>query len=37
MIYEWDDTKSANNLARHGLSFEDAEQVFSAAWYHLCG
>lgn len=28
MIYEWDEAKSRINLAKHGLSFEDAEQVF---------
>jgi len=29
MKYEWDEAKKRNNLAKHGLSFEDAEQVFS--------
>ena len=29
MKYEWDETKSRKNAAKHGLSFEDAEQVFS--------
>ena len=28
-VYEWDEDKSERNLARHGLSFEDAEKVFS--------
>ena len=28
MKYEWDDEKNRKNLAKHGLSFEDAEQVF---------
>ena len=28
-MYEWDDEKSELNLAKHGLSFEDAEAVFS--------
>ena len=28
-MYEWDEDKSEQNLARHGLSFEDAETVFS--------
>ena len=28
-MYEWDEEKSQRNLARHGLSFEDAEKVFS--------
>jgi hypothetical protein len=29
MTYEWDIAKSRSNLAKHGLAFEDAEQVFS--------
>jgi uncharacterized DUF497 family protein len=29
MKYEWDELKKRKNLAKHGLSFEDAEQVFS--------
>jgi uncharacterized protein len=29
MQYEWDEAKNRKNLAKHGLSFEDAEQVFS--------
>ena len=29
MIIEWDKAKNRNNFAKHGLSFEDAEQVFS--------
>jgi uncharacterized DUF497 family protein len=29
MKYAWDEAKSRKNLAKHGLSFEDAEQVFS--------
>ena len=29
MRYEWDEAKNRANLARHGFSFEDAEQVFS--------
>jgi uncharacterized DUF497 family protein len=29
MNYEWDEVKNRKNLAKHGLSFEDAEQVFS--------
>lgn len=28
MKYEWDEAKNRTNLAKHGLSFEDAEQVF---------
>jgi hypothetical protein len=27
--YEWDESKNRSNLAKHGLDFEDAEQVFS--------
>jgi hypothetical protein len=29
MEYEWDEAKNRSNLAKHGLSFEDAERVFS--------
>ena len=29
MKYEWDEAKNRTNLAKHGLSFEDAEQVFA--------
>jgi uncharacterized DUF497 family protein len=29
MKHEWDEAKNRKNLAKHGLSFEDAEQVFS--------
>jgi uncharacterized DUF497 family protein len=29
MRYEWDELKSRVNFAKHGLSFEDAELVFS--------
>ena len=29
MKYEWDDAKNRANVAKHGLSFEDAELVFS--------
>jgi len=28
-VYEWDDEKSERNFEKHGLSFEDAEKVFS--------
>jgi hypothetical protein len=28
MKYEWDEAKNRKNVAKHGLSFEDAEQVF---------
>jgi uncharacterized DUF497 family protein len=27
--YEWDEAKNQTNIAKHGLSFEDADQVFS--------
>jgi len=29
MIYEWDKAKPRSNFAKHGLAFEDAEQVFA--------
>ena len=29
MRYEWDEAKSRINFIKHGLSFEDAELVFS--------
>ncbi len=29
MKYERDDAKNRKNFAKHGLSFEDAEQVFA--------
>lgn len=29
MEYEWDQAKNRKNIAKHGLNFEDAEQVFS--------
>ena len=29
--YEWDETKSRENLARHGISFHDAEAVFAGS------
>ena len=29
MKYEWDDAKNRKNFAKHGLGFEDAEQVFA--------
>lgn len=29
MKYEWDEAKNRANSAKHGLSFEDAERVFS--------
>jgi uncharacterized DUF497 family protein len=29
MKYEWDEAKKRKNFAKHGLSFDDAEEVFS--------
>jgi uncharacterized protein len=29
MKYQWDEAKNRKNIAKHGLSFEDAEQMFS--------
>lgn len=29
MKYQWDEAKNRTNFAKHGLSFEDADQVFS--------
>jgi uncharacterized DUF497 family protein len=29
MKYGWDEAKNGTNVAKHGLSFEDAEQVFA--------
>ncbi len=29
MKCEWDDAKNRKNIVKHGLSFEDANQVFS--------
>ena len=29
MKIEWDEAKNRKNAAKHGLDFEDAEQVFS--------
>lgn len=28
-MYEWDPTKAANNLRKHGVSFETATRVFT--------
>jgi uncharacterized DUF497 family protein len=30
--FEWDDTKAAENYARHGVSFETAKRVFDDAF-----
>ena len=29
MRFEWDDEKAASNLAKHGVSFDEAETVFA--------
>ena len=29
MKYDWDEAKNRKNIAKHGLRFEDAEQVFA--------
>jgi len=29
LIFEWDENKSASNLKKHGVSFEEARTVFS--------
>lgn len=29
MNFEWDDEKAAKNLAKHGVSFDEAETVFA--------
>jgi uncharacterized DUF497 family protein len=31
MKYEWDEAKNRKNLAKHGLSFEDASEVLEGA------
>ena len=31
MNFEWDEDKNRNNIRKHGLSFEDAYQVFRTA------
>jgi hypothetical protein len=28
LSFEWDDTKSKSNLAKHGVGFEDASTIF---------
>ncbi len=28
-MYEWDETKSQENRSKHGISFDDADTVFS--------
>ena len=29
IVYEWDEVKAASNLAKHGVSFPDAEGAFA--------
>lgn len=29
LTFEWDETKNASNLRKHGISFEEAKSVFS--------
>ena len=29
MIFEWDDHKNRINLAKHGVSFEEAAEIFA--------
>ncbi len=33
MEFEWDQTKAAANLAKHGVSFEEAKSVFDDRLY----
>ena len=33
MRFEWDDEKAAANLAKHGISFEEAKTVFDNPLY----
>lgn len=30
--FDWDDTKAASNLAKHGVSFEEARTAFDDPW-----
>ena len=32
MIYEWDETKRAANIAKHGLDFADADMVLASPY-----
>ena len=32
MTFEWDETKNAENIAKHNVSFEEAQEVF----YDVC-
>ena len=31
MKYEWDEAKNTSNFVKHGLRFEDAEEVFAGS------
>ena len=33
MEFEWDDAKAATNLAKHGVSFEEAKTIFDDPLY----
>jgi uncharacterized protein len=33
MIYQWDDSKAALNLIKHGVSFDEAKSVFDDPLY----
>jgi len=35
MDAEWDPAKARSNLAKHGISFSDAEAVFDQDSHHL--
>ncbi len=35
MIFEWDDAKAAANLAKHGVSFELAQEVWDDPFFLL--
>jgi uncharacterized protein len=35
MAFEWDRAKNRSNLAKHGLDFEDAEQVLAGTCYSV--
>ncbi|MCG9890496.1 MAG: BrnT family toxin [Thermosynechococcaceae cyanobacterium MS004] len=33
MMFEWDESKAASNLSKHGVTFEEAETVFKDPLY----
>ena len=37
LYFEWDQTKHASNLKKHGISFEEAKTVFSDDFARLIG